>query len=202
MARLQPGCAAGGGARAAAQLLARCRQPRACPLYPAADRARPRTTHTQRARRFRGAPPLPRRRPARVAGRRRNDHRRHRRRMRARAARGGRAADRRADPGSRAMSDANRSDLQQRDAREKRSDWEARQRASGPPRAPEPSVIEWLELLPLGLALDVAAGTGRHSVALARAGFTVVAIDYAEAALRSLQSIARAEQLSVWPLAA
>jgi len=100
------------------------------------------------------------------------------------------------------MSDANRSDLQRRAAREKRSDWEARQRASGPPRAPEPSVIEWLELLPRGLALDVAAGTGRHSVALARAGFTVVAIDYAEAALRSLQSVARAEQLSVWPLAA
>jgi tellurite methyltransferase len=100
------------------------------------------------------------------------------------------------------MSDANRSDLQQRDAHEKRSDWESRQRASGAPRAPEPSVVEWLDLLPRGLALDVAAGTGRHSVALARAGFAVVAIDYAEAALRTLQSIARAEQLSVWPLAA
>jgi len=100
------------------------------------------------------------------------------------------------------MSDALRSDLHQRAAREKRRDWETRQRTSGPPRAPEPSVIEWLELLPRGLALDVAAGTGRHSVALARAGFKVLAIDYAEAALRTLQSIARAEQLSVWPLAA
>jgi SAM-dependent methyltransferase len=100
------------------------------------------------------------------------------------------------------MSDANRSDVQPGDAREKRSDWEARQRASGPPRAPEPSVVEWLELLPHGRALDLAAGSGRHSLLLARAGFTVVAIDYAEAALRMLQTIARAERLSVWPLAA
>ena len=86
--------------------------------------------------------------------------------------------------------------------REKRSDWEARQRASGPPRAPEPSVVEALELLPRGLALDVAAGTGRHSLLLARAGFKVLAIDYAEAALRTLQSIARGEKLSIWPLLA
>ncbi len=100
------------------------------------------------------------------------------------------------------MSDALRSDLHQRAAREQRRDWETRQRTSGPPHAPEPSGIEWLELLPRGLALDVAAGTGRHSVALGRAGFKVLAIDYAEAALRTLQSIARAEQLSVWPLAA
>ena len=59
-----------------------------------------------------------------------------------------------------------------------------------------------LDLLPRGLALDVAAGTGRHSLMLARAGFNVVAIDYAEPALRTLQSIARAEGLPVWPLVA
>jgi tellurite methyltransferase len=106
------------------------------------------------------------------------------------------------------MSDTDRGESQPRDAREKRSDWrkrsdwEARQRASGPPRAPEPSVVEMLELLPRGLALDVAAGTGRHSLLLARAGFKVLAIDYAEAALRTLQSIARAEKLSIWPLLA
>ena len=94
------------------------------------------------------------------------------------------------------MSDANRSEL------EKRSDWERRQRASAGPRAPEPSVVEVLDLLPRGLALDIAAGTGRHSLLLGRAGFRVVAIDYAEPALRTLQSIARAEKLSVWPLVA
>jgi tellurite methyltransferase len=100
------------------------------------------------------------------------------------------------------MSEANRDESRSRDAREKRSDWESRQRASGPPRAPEPSVVEMLELLPRGLALDVAAGTGRHSLLLARAGFQVLAIDYTEAALRMLQSIARGEKLSIWPLAA
>ena len=100
------------------------------------------------------------------------------------------------------MSDAKRAGSHPRDSREKRSDWEARQRVSGSPRAPEPSVVEALELLPRGLALDVAAGTGRHSLLLARAGFKVLAIDYAEPALRMLQSIARAEKLSIWPLLA
>jgi len=94
------------------------------------------------------------------------------------------------------MSGANSSEV------EKRRDWEARQRVSAGPGTPEPSVIEMLDLLPRGLAIDVAAGTGRHSVALARAGFKVIAIDYAEAALRSLQSIARAEKLPVWMLVA
>jgi len=85
---------------------------------------------------------------------------------------------------------------------DKRRDWEERQRAGAGPRAPEPSVVEMLDLLPRGLALDVAAGTGRHSLLLARAGFNVVAIDYAEPALQTLQSIARSERLPVWPLAA
>lgn len=85
---------------------------------------------------------------------------------------------------------------------DKRRDWQERQQTSAGPRAPEPSVVEMLDLLPRGLALDVAAGTGRHSLMLARAGFNVVAIDYAEPALRTLQSIARAEGLPVWPLVA
>jgi len=100
------------------------------------------------------------------------------------------------------MSDAKRGEPQPRAAREKRIDWQNRQLASGPPRAAEPSVVEMIDLLPRGLALDVAAGTGRHSLLLARAGFKVIAIDYAEAALLRLQAIARGEQLSVWPLAA
>jgi len=94
------------------------------------------------------------------------------------------------------MSDANLRES------EKRRDWERRQLASAGPRAPEPSVVEMLDLLPRGLALDVAAGTGRHSLLLARAGFRVVAIDYAEVALRMLQSIARSEKLSISPLVA
>jgi tellurite methyltransferase len=85
---------------------------------------------------------------------------------------------------------------------DKRREWEERQRTSSAPRAPEPSVVEMLNLPSRGLALDVAAGTGRHSLILAHAGFKVVAIDYAEPALRILQSLARAQRLPVWPLAA
>jgi tellurite methyltransferase len=92
--------------------------------------------------------------------------------------------------------------VQDRSAAEQRADWEDRHRIRTAPGAPEPSVIEWLDLLPRGLALDVAAGGGRHSLLLAREGFRVVAIDYSEAAMRTLQSIARAEKLSVSPLVA
>ncbi|MFZ0887476.1 MAG: class I SAM-dependent methyltransferase, partial [Candidatus Binataceae bacterium] len=46
------------------------------------------------------------------------------------------------------------------------------------------------------------AGRGRHSLALARAGMRVVAVDYAEAALRMLLSAARAERLPIWPVVA
>jgi tellurite methyltransferase len=86
--------------------------------------------------------------------------------------------------------------------RDERSASDAGHRTNGAPGAPEPSVTEMLELLPRGLALDIAAGSGRHSLLLARAGFKVVAIDYAEAGLRALQTIARAESLPIWPLAA
>ena len=99
------------------------------------------------------------------------------------------------------MSAGNRSE-QSHGASEKRSNWETRHRMNTVPGASEPSVVEWLDLLPRGLALDVAAGTGRHSLALARAGFKVVAIDYAQTALRTLLTIARTERLSVFPLAA
>src|SRR5260221_14136713 len=94
-----------------------------------------------------------------------------------------RAADRRADPGPRRMSGANR---------DERNAWDARHRTNAAPGAPEPSVTEMLELLPRGVALDIAAGSGRHSLLLARAGFKVVAIDHAEASLRALQTTAPA----------
>jgi tellurite methyltransferase len=68
--------------------------------------------------------------------------------------------------------------------------------------APEPFVIEMLPTLPRGLALDIAAGTGRHSILLARAGFTVHAIDFSLPAMLKLASAARAENLSIHCLAA
>jgi tellurite methyltransferase len=70
------------------------------------------------------------------------------------------------------------------------------------PGAPEPFFNQVLPLLPRGLALDVAAGSGRHSLALARAGIKVVAIDHSAAALTTLGQAARAERLCVSPLVA
>jgi tellurite methyltransferase len=79
--------------------------------------------------------------------------------------------------------------------------WENRHREQsiGPP---EPFVAEMLPLLPHGLVLDIAAGTGRHSIVLARAGFTVQAIDFSIPAMLKLAAAARAESLPVFPLIA
>lgn len=68
--------------------------------------------------------------------------------------------------------------------------------------APEPFVTEMLPLLPRGLALDVAAGTGRHSIALAQAGFTVHAIDFSAPAMLKLAAAAAADHLPIHPLVA
>ncbi len=67
---------------------------------------------------------------------------------------------------------------------------------------PEPFVAEMLPLLPRGLALDVAAGTGRHALALARAGCTVHAIDFSAPAMLKLRDAAAQEKLPVHPLVA
>ncbi len=68
--------------------------------------------------------------------------------------------------------------------------------------APEPFALEVLDLLPRGTALDVAAGSGRHSMMLARAGFTVHAIDFSLAAMAGLRAAAAPERLPVHPLVA
>jgi tellurite methyltransferase len=68
--------------------------------------------------------------------------------------------------------------------------------------APEPFVTEMLPLLPRGLALDVAAGTGRHSIALARAGFTVHAVDFSLPAMLKLHDAAAAQRLPIRPVVA
>jgi len=68
---------------------------------------------------------------------------------------------------------------------------------------PELFVVEMLPLLARGgLVLDVAAGRGRHSRALARAGIRVVAADYSDVAVHALGELARSERLSIWPLMA
>jgi tellurite methyltransferase len=62
---------------------------------------------------------------------------------------------------------------------------------------PEPSVVEFLPLLPRGLALDVAAGKGRNSIGLARSGIRVIAVDWSQNALNSLEQIARDNHLPI-----
>jgi SAM-dependent methyltransferase len=54
-----------------------------------------------------------------------------------------------------------------------------------------------LPLLPRGHALDIAAGTGRHSIALARAAIHVTAVDWSENALISLALAAKKEGLAI-----
>jgi tellurite methyltransferase len=69
--------------------------------------------------------------------------------------------------------------------------------------SPEPFFVEMMPLLPpRGLALDIAAGTGRHSLVLARAGFTVHAIDFSLPAMLKLAAAAAAEGLAIHPLVA
>jgi SAM-dependent methyltransferase len=67
----------------------------------------------------------------------------------------------------------------------------------------EPFVIEMLPRLPrVGVALDVAAGSGRHSILLAGVGLRVVAVDNSIATLGALVGTAREQKLQISALAA
>jgi SAM-dependent methyltransferase len=67
--------------------------------------------------------------------------------------------------------------------------------------APNPLLVEWLPRLEVEaatpLAADVACGTGRHALHLARHGWRVEAMDISAVALAELASVARAEGLAV-----
>jgi SAM-dependent methyltransferase len=60
------------------------------------------------------------------------------------------------------------------------SDWDARYRSAAESRLPEPASIvrELLPLLPSGPALDIACGTGRHTLFLAARHQHVTAVDW------------------------
>ena len=62
---------------------------------------------------------------------------------------------------------------------------------------PSPFILDHLPLAPNGLALDVACGSGRHTLAIARTGRTVEAIDRDPVACATLAARARAEALPV-----
>ncbi|MGE0681634.1 MAG: class I SAM-dependent methyltransferase [Candidatus Binatia bacterium] len=63
-------------------------------------------------------------------------------------------------------------------------------------RQPAPFLVKSLPLLPRGHVLDVAAGSGRNTLYLAKQGFTVHALDRDPDALQALQAAAHEQQLS------
>jgi tellurite methyltransferase len=79
------------------------------------------------------------------------------------------------------------------------TEWDARHRDAAQKTPAEPSsiVTEWLPLLPTGPALDMACGTGRHTLLLAARGQFVNAVDWSGAALDILEARARAAKIAV-----
>src|SRR5882672_12849004 len=103
--------------------------------------------------------------------------------MRARTARGGRRIRGRLHARARAMSES------------ERAKWDDLHRGK-PVGIAEPFLVEMISRIPRsGIALDVAAGRGRNSLAMARAGIRVVAVDFSETAMHALVDAARAEHL-------
>jgi SAM-dependent methyltransferase len=74
-----------------------------------------------------------------------------------------------------------------------RSEWDAKHRAAAGVSPAEPAgfVSELLPLLPLGPALDLACGTGRHTLLLASRQQVVTAVDSSSVALAILEQRAR-----------
>ncbi len=79
------------------------------------------------------------------------------------------------------------------------SEWDERHRkaAENTPSEPASIVSEWLPLLPEGPALDLACGSGRHTLLLAARGQAVTAVDWSGAALDILENRARKAKLHV-----
>ena len=71
-------------------------------------------------------------------------------------------------------------------------DWDEyyRECANADP-SPDPLVVESAELLPPGRALDLACGTGRHTLYLAKLGWHVTAVDASTVALDLLRRNAK-----------
>ena len=82
---------------------------------------------------------------------------------------------------------------------QERSDWNRRYLEGRYSPRPSPfSLLEQrIDRLPRGRALDVACGTGRNALFLARHGYQVEAVDVAAEALRQGEEHARAEGLDV-----
>jgi tellurite methyltransferase len=79
------------------------------------------------------------------------------------------------------------------------TEWDARHRETrqDSPADPASIVSEWLPLLPTGQALDLACGTGRHTLLLAGRRQSVTAVDWSGTALDILEDRARKAKLHV-----
>jgi len=79
------------------------------------------------------------------------------------------------------------------------SEWNARYCAAAEEAPAEPAefVRELLPLLPLGRALDLACGTGRHTLLLASRQQPVTAVDSSDVALEILERRVRASHCAV-----
>lgn len=79
------------------------------------------------------------------------------------------------------------------------NEWDARHRdATQKPLAEPASIVtEWLPLLPNGPALDLACGTGRHTLLLAARGQFVNSVDWSSTALDVLENRARKAKIPV-----
>ena len=79
------------------------------------------------------------------------------------------------------------------------SDWDAKHKlaAEASPAEPASIVCELLPLLPGGPALDIACGTGRHSLLLAARGQHVTAVDFSPVALDTLKTRAHGMHMPV-----
>ncbi len=82
-----------------------------------------------------------------------------------------------------------------------RAEWDERHRGKHAGDA-EPFLTAMLERIPRGVVLDLAAGRGRHALALARAGGRVIAVDYSAEAMRFLAATAQTATLAIWPVVA
>jgi tellurite methyltransferase len=80
------------------------------------------------------------------------------------------------------------------------AEWDSRHRAAANETPSEPAsiVLELLPLLPHGPALDLACGTGRHTLVLAGRGQKVTAVDASSVALSVLEERAREAAIAVW----
>lgn len=80
-----------------------------------------------------------------------------------------------------------------------RTEW-SRRWADGDYRGrttPSALLVDWVERLPRGRALDLACGNGRNAVYLAEHGYDVDAIDIAEPALQIVRGAARERGLAI-----